>query len=74
MKSNVFTSVIILFFIASCSSGPAKKENPKNGSAQNTDSLQARPVADAATIFAKKEVLASFAPSATFLDFFNASV
>ncbi len=56
MKSNVFTSVIILFFIASCSSSPAKKENPKNGSAQNTDSLQARPVADAATIFAKKEV------------------
>lgn len=56
MKSNVFTSVIILFFIASCSSGPAKKENPKNGSAQNTDSLQARPVADAATILAKKEV------------------
>ena len=56
MKSNSFIFITILFFIASCSSGPAKKENSKNESAQKTDSLQRRPVADAAAILAKKEV------------------
>ena len=57
MKSHGFIFITVLFFIASCSSGPAKKENSKNESAKNTvDSLQTRPVADAATIFSKKEV------------------
>jgi peptidoglycan/xylan/chitin deacetylase (PgdA/CDA1 family) len=56
-KTNSFIFTAFLFFIASCSSGPAKKEESKNDTPKNSiDSVQTKPNADIGIILAKKEV------------------
>lgn len=57
MKIPGLNLVIVLFFIASCSQGTTKKEMAKNESSKDkVDSDQTESVADAATIFSKKQV------------------
>jgi peptidoglycan/xylan/chitin deacetylase (PgdA/CDA1 family) len=56
-KTNGFIFTAFLFFIGSCSSGTAKKNELKNEAATNTiDSIQTKTIADVATILSKKEV------------------
>jgi len=57
MKISRFNLIIVLLFIASCSQKSTKKEIIKKESAKNSvDSTPAKSIADAATIFSKKEV------------------
>jgi len=56
-KTNSFIFTAFLFFIASCSSGPVKKEESKNEAPGNSiDTVQTKPNADIGIILAKKEV------------------
>jgi peptidoglycan/xylan/chitin deacetylase (PgdA/CDA1 family) len=57
MKTNGFIFAAFLIFIASCASGPAKKQESKNEASKNTpDSVQTKTIADLAVILAKKQV------------------
>ena len=54
---NIFSAVVILFFLSACSSSPDKSKNKNNeGDISETDSNKLKPKADVATIFSKKEV------------------
>ena len=58
MKTTGFIFTAFLIFIASCSPGPAKKENTKTEPGKNNiDSVQTKTIADVATILAKKKYL-----------------
>jgi peptidoglycan/xylan/chitin deacetylase (PgdA/CDA1 family) len=56
-KTSGFIFTAFLFFITSCSPGPAKKEKSGNEAEKNTiDSVQIKTIANVATILSKKEV------------------
>jgi peptidoglycan/xylan/chitin deacetylase (PgdA/CDA1 family) len=61
MKLNFFSLIAILFYAAACSQGPVKKESKtatttQSSEASQVDSVPSKPIADAATMMARKEV------------------
>jgi hypothetical protein len=54
---NIFSALIILFFLSACSSSPDQAKNKNSsGDKSATDSNSLKAVADIATILSKKEV------------------